>query len=153
MQTKDLASALEFFSDRARAAVSAAEAEALADAKREALASSSGPLTRRDLVRMDHPFARRHGTALEDPEVINSSGRGDFARAWSTGAISSTSEGTEGDLTNDSESAHWLSRGGQGKSKMVARPVIARVARLVGESRRIRTMEAFRRAGRSIFSD
>ena len=153
MATKDLAASLESFASHAIAAVAAAEAEALADAKREALASSGGPLTRRDLVRMDHPFARRHIEAMSDPEIINSSGSGDFARNWSTSTISSDSEGTEGDLTNDSESAHWLSRGGRGKSKMVTRPVIERVARLVGETRRIRTMEAFRKAGRSVFSD
>lgn len=152
MQTKDLAAALESFSSRALAAVSAAEAEALEDAKREALASSSGPLTRRDLRRMDHPFARRHGEAQADPEIINT-GRGDFAREWSTSAVTNSGDGTEADLTNDSESAHWLSRGGRGKSKMVARPVIARVARLVSESRKVRTMQAFREAGRSIFSD
>ncbi len=152
MNTRDIASALESFSSRSRSAVAAAEAEALADAKREALASSSGPLTRRDLRRMDHPFARRHGEALEDPEVINQ-GKGDFVRAWSTSSVSASGEGTEADLTNDSQSAHWLSRGGLGKSRMVARPVIARVARLISESRRIRTMEAFRSVGRKIFED
>ncbi|WP_395137827.1 hypothetical protein, partial [Armatimonas sp.] len=91
--------------------MAAAEALALADAKREALSSSSGPLTRGDLRRMDHPFARRHETALADPEIINS-GNGDFVRAWSTSAVSATTDGTEAELTNDSQSAHWLSRGG-----------------------------------------
>ena len=152
MNTKDIAHALESFSARSRSAVAAAEAEALEDAKREALASSSGPLTKRDLRRMDHPFARRHGQALTDPEIINKGG-GDFYRDWQTEPVTATGDGTEGRLFNDSKSAHWLSRGGKGKSKMVARPVIVRVARIVRDSRRARTMQAFRQAGRSIFTD
>lgn len=151
MNTKDIAHALESFKLQARSAVTAAEAEALADAKREALASSSGPLTRRDLRRMDHPFARRHGQARADPEIVNK-GSGDFYRAWQTEAITATGDGTEGRLFNDSPSAHWLSRGGQGGSRMVARPVIARIKRLIQPERKRRTLAALKQAGQSVFN-
>ena len=151
MNTKDIAHALESFSARSRSAVAAAEGKALEDAKREALASSSGPLTKRDLRRMDHPFARRHGQALTDPEIINKGG-GDFYRDWQTEPVTATGDGTEGRLFNDSKSAHWLSRGGKGKSKMVARPVIARIKRLVQPERKRRTLAALKQAGQSVFN-
>jgi hypothetical protein len=60
-----------------------AEKLTIEDAKVMLVAASSGDLTEKDLRRLDHPYARRHGTAKKDPSIINvRSGR--FRRSWAT---------------------------------------------------------------------
>ncbi len=47
------------------------EMEVAQDVLAEALRLSSGTLSYADLARMDHPYARRHGSPRMDPSVIN----------------------------------------------------------------------------------
>ena len=42
---------------------------------------SRGGLSPADLRRLDHPYARRHGSPLLDPSVVNRD-RGDFEEGW-----------------------------------------------------------------------
>lgn len=47
----------------------------------QAVEWSSGPHSLRALARMDHPYAKRHGSATLPPHIINAQS-GDFRRAW-----------------------------------------------------------------------
>lgn len=51
------------------------------DAYGKALDLSSGPISAALLRQMDHPYARRHGTPLRDPTVINRQ-TGAFYAGW-----------------------------------------------------------------------
>lgn len=51
------------------------------DGLRFAILRSSGPLTLKQRVAMDYPFAKRHPAPLVDPSIINQ-GTGAFRRDW-----------------------------------------------------------------------
>ena len=130
---------------RAKTAVQKAEQEALDEAMTTFLRNSSGTFTPRDLRAMDNPFARRHGEALLPPEIINEQS-GDFKRNFNMAPVEIHDAGTRGQVTNASESAHWLATGGKGNSKMVERPVVDAVAREIRAARAKRTQSAYRQA-------
>jgi len=71
--------------------VRAAEKATVADAKKQAVTFSTGPLTTRDLRQAGHPYARRDPTS-PTPWKINDQG-GPFARSWTTPAPVVTPDG------------------------------------------------------------
>jgi len=134
------AQALRIFSGLERRIVervSAAEALTLADAKEEALDASSGTISTAELRRRDHPYAVRHGTAKEDPEVINEQ-EGRFKRRWQTRRPIKTGTRLEGRLRNTDPKAKHM----HGTDVMLPRPIIRRVSRRIKPMRRVRVQRA-----------
>lgn len=122
---------------RIRRKVAEAEALTLADAKAEALEASSGPLKTPELRRRDHPYARRHGEATEDPEVINEqSGR--FKRSWRSVRPTRTGNRLRSRLENTDDKAPYM----HGTEAMLPRPIIRRVKRRIRRIRRYRVQRA-----------
>lgn len=115
----------------------AAETLSLADAKQEALEASSGALSTAELRRRDHPYARRHGSATEDPQILNSQS-GDFRRAWRASAVTRRVGKLTGTVRNTDRKAKYM----RGTEKMLPRPVAARVITRVRRIRRYRLKRA-----------
>lgn len=97
-----------------RTAVDRAIDMALDDTVSDARRLSSGTRSSARLRQMDHPYARRHGTPLLPPEIINVQS-GEFLSAWHRRR---TSEG--GQVINDSSVADFLK---SGTPRMFARPI------------------------------
>lgn len=102
----------------------------LSAAKQEAKRLSSGPLSFADLARLDHPYARRHGsrgnTAVmpgKDPSVINVQ-TGAFKEAWQVDNPQGGDTTVSGRLFNLDEKADFLQ---YGTRFMVARPIPQRL--------------------------
>lgn len=81
----------------------------------EAIRLSSGTLSYADLARMDHPYAKRHGTPRLDPSMINTH-TDQFRQSWKTRHES------DGSITiyNDAPYAQFLMTG---TPTMFRRPV------------------------------
>lgn len=122
---------------RIRRRVADAEALTLADAKEEAIIASSGPLKTPELRRRDHPYARRHGEATEDPEVINEQ-TGRFKRSWRSVRPTRTGNLLRSRLENTDEKAPYM----HGTETMLPRPIIRRVKRRIRRIRRYRVQRA-----------
>lgn len=147
-QTDTVLSRLEEIIERAeslpmrlRGAIVAAESESLDEGLGLFVRQSSGPLSRNDLARMGHPYARRDPQTPLDPAMVNI-GSGDFLREWQEEGVEATDEGTVGSVFNDSESAKWLATGGEGESRMVERPIVAHVAQALAKPRAERLHKA-----------
>lgn len=92
---------------------------ASADAYDRALSMSSGPASYAQMREADYPYAKRHGSALWPPEIINEH-EGAFKRAWQARRI----DRFEAHIINDSPVADWLD---QGTRYMVRRPIVEAV--------------------------
>lgn len=88
--------------------------EALADGLEDAREMSAGPFSSRELKRMDHPYATRHGSPMLPPEVVNLQS-GEFYHSWWTRQFADG-----GQLRNDSKVADFLQ---YGTETMFARPI------------------------------
>ena len=101
-----------------------AEERSVDDLYRTAVELSSGNLKPADLARMDHPYAKRHGTPKLNPGIINAQS-GDFRGAWEQEAVKGEGDGLAGGIYNtDPKAEKWLQ---PGTKFMVARPVDAEV--------------------------
>ena len=119
------------------AAVIAAEAITLEDAKKEALRASSGTLSTKALRRMRHPYARRDPQTPLDPGLINAqSGR--FRRSWRTRRPRRSGRKITSKLRNSDPKGKWM----RGTSKMIERPVLVRIAKAIRPIRRYRLRQA-----------
>ncbi|WP_394794869.1 hypothetical protein [Armatimonas sp.] len=118
---------------RIREATAKAEAHAQEDAKRELMEASSGGLSTAELRRRDHPYARRHGTAREDPEVINEQ-TGKFKRSWRATRPTRTGNRLRSRIRNTDPKAKFM----HGTTAMLLRPIIRRVKRRIRRIRRYR---------------
>ncbi len=125
------------------AVVIQAEQESLKEAVTAFQRRSSGGLTRRDLRRMGHPFARRAPQSPMDASKINI-GEGTFSREWQQEGVVFSDSGTEGSAYNNSESAKWLATGGKGRSKMVDRPIVEAVKQEIQSPRKERLERAYK---------
>jgi hypothetical protein len=75
-----------------------------------AVQASSGTLTEADLIARDHPYALRHGTPQEDPDVINVRS-GAFRAGWRVSGPFTISGGYGGTIENIDPKADELKRG------------------------------------------
>ena len=124
-------------------AVKVAETQSLEAARYELEATSRGTLSPGDLRRLDHPYARRHGSPLRNPAILNQKS-GETARSWHTSPVSETSEGTQGSVVNRSPAAKWIKSGGKGSSKMVERPIVEHVKSRIRAEREARLASAIK---------
>lgn len=101
---------------------------ALEEARRDALAYSSGPLSLTTLRKRDHPYAKRHGpmgnpNAMPggDPAIVNVQS-GAFKSAWHVDhpQMSDSGRAIRGRISNQSQVADWLQFGTR---FMVPRPI------------------------------
>lgn len=81
MTPDDIAAAFKADADTLRRAARQAVVETTRDLQRDAERRSYGTVSADALRRLGHPFARRHGTPLMDPRVINRQS-GVFAKSW-----------------------------------------------------------------------
>lgn len=139
----DIARKVEGLQSKIISAVIQAEQESLKETVATFHRQSSGGLTRRDLRRMGHPFARRAPQSPVDASKINI-GEGTFSREWQQEGVVSSDSGTEGSAYNNSESAKWLATGGKGRSKMVERPIVEAVKQEIQAPRKERLERAYK---------
>lgn len=119
------------------AAVVAAEALTLEDAKKEAIRASSGTITTKTLRRMKHPYARRDPQTPLDPGLINAqSGR--FRRSWRTRRPIRSGRKITSRLRNNDPKGKYM----RGTAKMIERPVLVRIAKTIRPIRRYRLRRA-----------
>lgn len=72
---------------------------------------SAGTLTPSDLSRLDHPYARRHGQPLLDPNVVNRQS-GTFFSSWEIDGPTMQGSALVSSLFNtDPKAAEWLEPG------------------------------------------
>lgn len=145
----DIARKAEGIRSKIISAVVQAEQESLKETVDTFHRQSSGGLTRRDLRRMGHPFARSAPQSPVDASKINI-GEGTFSREWQQEGIVSNELGTEGSAYNASESARWLATGGKGRSKMVERPIVEAVKQEIQAPRKERLERAYKDAFRGM---
>lgn len=123
MPNMSFGEAAQWFQDSAREFeqdVLRAERVTVDDLLETAQQFSSGTLKPKDLRRMDHPYAKRHGAPKLNPAVINAQ-TGEFRGAWQTDPVSSGADGLESALYNtDPKAEKWLE---PGTKKMFARPI------------------------------
>jgi hypothetical protein len=132
--------ALKLFSGLERRIVNqvlTAEKLTVDDAKTMLVAASSGTLTESDLRRLDHPYARRHGVAKKDPEIINKRG-GRFSRSWSTLSPRARTRRVHSRVRNLDPKARYMF----GTELMLPRPIVQKVAREIRPIRRYRLRRA-----------
>lgn len=91
----------------------------IAHGMREAKKQSDGPLSPVDKVRMDHPYAKRHGSPLVGLLPINQVS-GEFYRDWDQSVPTGKGSQPTGRLFNFNEKADFLK---DGTDKMFARPI------------------------------
>jgi hypothetical protein len=114
-----------------------AETQTVADARQMLMEASSGTLTESDLRRLDHPYARRHGTAKKDPSIINvRSGR--FKRSWSALNPRLRARRVTSRVRNRDPKARFMF----GTELMLPRPIVQRVAKQIRPIRRYRLRRA-----------
>ena len=144
MTPDEAADRLERAAADLRANLEEAESRNLQDLFETALRFSSGPLSTAELARMDHPYARRHGKAKEDPAVINRQS-GAFLAAWQTEGPTWAGDDLTGSLFNTDWKAPLLEAGTR---YMFARPLPEAVeeecASRVEERRRQALEDTFR---------
>jgi hypothetical protein len=71
---------------------------------------SSGPLQERDLARMDHPYARRHGRPRLNPNLINRR-LGNFYAGWDLEGPFAVGGAFSASVFNTSDEAEYLADG------------------------------------------
>lgn len=113
----------------------------LEDAREEAIRRSSGPYSLAELAAMDHPYARRHGTPLLDPSIVNDQ-TGGFRSRWRSPEIIRFGPEVSGRIVNDADVADWLQNG---TPTMVPRPIAEAVEIYGQESVERRTEDALQR--------
>ena len=97
--------------------------EATADGFDEAILFSSGGTSLAQLAKEDHPYARRHGFPLRDPEIINAQ-TGAFRAAWQNPEPVVMGDMVEGFIENHDPVADYLTQPlGSPKSTMFQRPI------------------------------
>jgi hypothetical protein len=117
-----------------------AEADTTDEALRIARAYSRGQLDSADLRRLGHPY-RKGGNPPADPAMINRRS-GAFASGWrSTPPRESAAGDLMSRLSNVAPKAGYIFGAGGGKSRMMARPILARVAQLLERRRQRRLTE------------
>jgi hypothetical protein len=122
-----------------------AEAEVLAEARKQAVALSSGGFTRRMLARMGHPYAARRPAPPGDAALVNAQ-TGLFRASWQTSGPRKTSRGFRSVLENTAAHAIPLF---QGTALMIARPIRQRIAARVRGLRYRRLRKALQEANRA----
>jgi|CXWL01.1.fsa_nt_gi hypothetical protein len=80
---------------------------------------SSGTETPKSLRQKDYPYARRHGTPILPPEIINKQ-RGVFFENTRDQPIRFDADGVHGQVINDSDVADFLN---EGTDSMFRRPI------------------------------
>lgn len=116
-----------------------AEERTLDDLYGVAVELSSGTLTPKDLRRMDHPYAKRHGAPKLNPGIINAQS-GDFRGAWEREEPKADGDGLTSALYNtDPKAEKWLQ---PGTKFMVARPIDAAIEERVAPRREARIEHA-----------
>lgn len=117
-----------------------AEAQTTDDALALARAYSRGQLTEADLRRLKHPY-RKGGSPPADPAIINRRS-GAFAAGWRSAPPRESAAGDlMSGLSNVAPKAGYILGAGSGKSRMMARPIMARIAKAL-ERRRERRLAA-----------
>lgn len=92
----------------------------LSDGISEAVRLSSGPYSSKQLARMDHPYAKRHGQPLLQPEYIINTQSGVFRASWTRSNVFQSGDTYWGFLSNYSGVADFLAKGTR---FMFARPI------------------------------
>jgi hypothetical protein len=106
---------------RLRENVAGAERMSLVELRGACRRRSQGALRARDLRRMDHPYARRHGGPLLNPDVVNSSESG-FGGAWELDGPTQADGALSGSVWNSDPKANYLSQeDGDSRTAMFAR--------------------------------
>ncbi len=129
---------------RLKAAVAAAETQSATDLKNLATKQTSGTITTKQLRRMRHPFARRDPQTPLNPAVVNKQS-GQLRAGWRILPIKASRTGTRTGVTNASVHAKLVKRAGSGKSKSVARPLVAAIFRKIRPERTARLRAALRK--------
>jgi hypothetical protein len=138
---QELAEYLDSLPDLMRRRIVEAEEKSAAEAQQALADASSGALTRRDLMRMGHPFAvRAPQPELADPAVINHQPGGTFQDNWQIQPTEETGEGVFVSVVNSDPAARWMG----GTARMVERPIIEAVREKQEPARRQRLDEAAR---------
>lgn len=119
-----------------------AHREATADVFRTARAFSSGTVSTPQLRRLDHPFARRHGSPLLAPQQVNRQ-TGRFWESWVTQGPLQVGGTLAAQVHNTAPYAGYLDTG---TGRMFARPLAEAVAENVQPRYERRTAEAIVRA-------
>lgn len=97
--------------------------EATADGFDEAILFSSGGTSLAQLAAEDHPYAKRHGFPLRDPEIINAQ-TGAFRADWKNPQPVVMGDTVEGFIENHNPVADYLTQPrGSEKSTMFQRPI------------------------------
>lgn len=132
-----IALVLRRYANALEANVRRAEAESAQEALKIAVELSSGGLSRGKLRALGHPYATRSPRPPGDAAVIHRQS-GAFASGWRILAPRKTAKGLVTRLVNSSPQAVLLS---QGTSRMIARPIIARIRQRL-EQKRARLLRA-----------
>ncbi|WP_395089293.1 hypothetical protein [Armatimonas sp.] len=133
VSTRRALAIFEGLEKRVREVTAKAETLTQEDAQRELMEASSGGLSTAELRRRDHPYARRHGTAREDPKVINEQ-TGKFKRSWRATRPTRTGNLLRSRIRNTDPKAKFM----HGTETMVPRPIIRRVRRRIQRIHRYR---------------
>lgn len=104
--------------------------------KTKAMEWSSGPFSLAQLAKMDHPYAKRHGTPRLEAGIINTQ-TGAFKSDWATSLPTYDGSTVSARLYNDNEKADFLQFG---TPTMFARPIGKRLEQFVAE-RAVRELE------------
>lgn len=119
MNIREGISAIRALDREIDARIDMALAAGLGKAKDAAVEMSSGPYSTARLRKMDHPYARRHGSPNLPAEIINAQS-GMFRSRWQAQILSSSFGSAVGRISNDSPVAEFLVKG---NDKMFARPI------------------------------
>lgn len=133
---------LRRLADELPEALEIAELASLHDGLELAHEFSGGDLTPADLRSLDHPYARRHGTALRDPHRVNRQS-GDFQAAWDSEGPTLSGDRMESSLFNTDPKADLYLE--YGTEKMVPRQPHEKVAGILEPRRQARIERAIER--------
>jgi hypothetical protein len=125
--------------------VMAAERDALEFAKKKAVELSSGPLTSAMLRQMGHPY-RIGGSPPANPAIINAQHPGGFRDSWKVEGPRKQGAGLVSKIVNLAPYAGFIFGAPGGRSRMMARPILAAIAKSVSSWRYRRHLEATRKA-------
>lgn len=110
---------LKRFQAKLKRQLEAAEAKTAKEALKIAKKQSSGSVSTAQLIKEDHPFAKRHGSPKRDPSTINVQS-GAFRAEWHIQNGNSLDDGPA--VVNYSRVARFLQ---EGTASMFARPIEA----------------------------
>jgi hypothetical protein len=125
-----------------RVEIRAAERRSALDTLSVAERLSSGQVSTRQLRRAGHPYARRHGTPLLNPAIINDQG-GPFARSWLLRDPQSENGEETTAIVNTDPVGDYLA---SGTKVMFARPLPDAVVKEVKPRREERVRRAIEKA-------